>query len=127
MAGLCKLTTLIQNLLDALISRPLRNFPVKIIYEPIGHFELNISSDYYPGLKFSEIPNFVIDCFRQGENITDDKRCLDAFCVLIDYSNVVVYSRFNHSLKLEPKKIDDWNSSIVSSTRLADGEDSCIT
>ena len=122
-----ELRTLFQIFVDAINSKPLRTFPVMIIEEPIDKVGFDIGNTYFSKLKFSEVPNFVIDSLGQAENLIDDTRCLDVLRVLTDYCNIVVYARFEHCLGLEPKKIDDWNSSSVTSTHLANGEDSCIT
>jgi hypothetical protein len=123
--ALHRLKTSIQILIEASNSNLLRTFPVEIIDEPIDKvgFEIRSTSK----LKFSEVPNFAIDSLGQAENLMDDTRCLDALHVLIDYCNIVVYSRFNYGLRFDPKKLDDWNSSSKISTHLANGEDSCIT
>jgi hypothetical protein len=99
-----ELRTLFQILVDTCNSKPLKTFPVKIIDEPIDKIGFQIRSTYLPGLKFSEVPSFVIDSLGQAENHIDDTRCLDALRVLIDYCNIVVYSRFDRGLELEPKK-----------------------
>jgi hypothetical protein len=122
-----KLTTLFRILVEACNSKPLKTFPVKIIDKPIDEVDFEIRNTNSSKPNFSEVPAFVVDSIRQAEKLLDDGQCLDALRVLIDYCNVVVYSRFARGLELGPKKIDDWNSSNVISTHLAIGEDSCIT
>lgn len=125
--NLYELEDRIQTLLDVCNSKLLKAFPVKIIDEIIDKLGFEFRSTYYPNLKFSEIQCFVIDSLRQAENDVDCHRCLDAIRVLLDYCNIVVYSRFGHGLVLEElKNIDEnWSSSNVISTR-SNGEDSCI-
>ena len=105
----------------------MKNFPIKSIDKPINMVEFQIRSTYSPGLNFAEVPDSIVDSLKQAENTMDETRCLDALCVLRDYCNIVVYSRFDRGSKLEPKKLDDWNSSSKISSHLANGEDSCIT
>jgi hypothetical protein len=115
-----------QTLVDSCNSKQLRNFPVDIIDEPIDKISFEIRSTYFSKHKFSEVASFMIDSLKEAESHMDDGQCLDALCVLINYCNIVVYSRFDCGLALEPKKIDDWNSSNMISTQV-NGEDSCIT
>ena len=110
-SDLCKLTSSFQTLVEACNSKPMKNFPVKSIDESINKVEFRIRSTYSPGLNFPEVPDFIVDSLKQAENSMDETRCLDALCVLRDYCNIVVYSRFDRGSKLEPKKLDDWNSS----------------
>ena len=98
-----ELRTLFQILVDACNSKPLKTFPVKIINEPIDKVGFEIRTTYFPKLKFSEVPNFVIDSLGQAENLMDDTRCLDALCVLVNYTNIVIFSRFNHGLELRDR------------------------
>jgi hypothetical protein len=109
--SLHELRTLSQILVDACNSKPLKTFPVKIIDEAIEKVGFEIRSTYSQGLTFSEVPNFVIDSLRQAENHMDDTRCLDALRVLVDYCNVIIYSRFNHGLEIEPRIIARSNHS----------------
>jgi hypothetical protein len=125
-SDLHKLTTSSQTLVEACNLKPMKNFPVKIIDEPTDNVEFEMRSTYYSKLKLSEVASFVIGSLKEAENHMDDGQCLDTLCVLINYCNVVIYSRFDCGLSLEPKKIDDWNSSVIS-THLEDREDSCIT
>lgn len=116
-----ELETQFQTMADAYNSEPLIAFPVKIITEPIDKIAFKLRSTHFLELKFSEVHS-IIDRLRQAENL-DDGLCVDALCILIDYSNIVIYPRFDHGLALEPKKIDDWNSSSVISTHLVNGDD----
>ena len=91
-----------QTLAGAYNSNPLIAFPVKIIAEPIDKIAFEIRNTCFSKLKFSEVYS-VIDRLIEVENL-DDGQCLDVLCVLIDYSNIVIYSRFDHGLALEQKK-----------------------
>ena len=124
--NLHELETQIRTLVEACNSKLLKAFPAKIISEIIDKLGFEIRSAY--NLKFSEVLSFVIDSLRLAENAVDSHRCLDALRVLLDYCNIVVYSRFGHGLILEElKNIDEnWSSSNVISTHWY-GEDSCIT
>lgn len=106
---LSKLRTSLQLLVEACDSKPLEDFPVKIIDEPIDNVQFQIRSTYSWKLNFSDVPKFVIDGLGQSENMMEAARCLDALGVLVDYCNILVYSRSARCLKLEPKKLDDWN------------------
>jgi hypothetical protein len=97
-----KLTTLFRILVEACNSKPLKTFPVKIIDKPIDEVDFEIRSTNFSKLRFSEIPNVVIDSLRQAEKLMDDGQCLDALRVLIDYCNIVVYSRFERGLLISP-------------------------
>ena len=102
-----RLRTLLQTLVSACDSKPLKTFPVKIIDGSINKIGFEIRSTYYPELRFFEVPRFVINSLVQAEKNMDDTRCLDALCVLRDYCNILVYSRFDCCLKLEPKVTGD--------------------
>ena len=101
-AAFSEIKTQIRSLVDLCNTKPLKTFPVKIIDEPINKIEFGIGSTYYPELRFSEVPRFVIDSLLQAEKNMDDTRCLDALCVLRDYCNILVHSRFDCCLQLEP-------------------------
>lgn len=108
-----ELRTLFQIFVDVINSKPLRTFPVEIIDEPIVKISFEIRSTYCPNLKFSEISRFVIDSLKEAENHMDDGRCLDALRVLVDYCNVIIYSRFDHGLEIEPRIIAGSNHSAT--------------
>jgi hypothetical protein len=109
-----KLRTLFQILIDCYNSKPFRNILISITEEQIDKIEFEIRSSYRPNLKFSEMPRYIIDSLRLGESHMDDSRCLDALCILRDYSNITIYSRFDHGLKLEPRLDDRAPSSLIS-------------
>lgn len=95
------LRTSIEILLYACNSEPLKTFPVKITDRPIDEVGFETRSTYSK-INFSEVPNFVIDSLGQAEKQLDDGQCLDALRVLIDYCNIVVYSRFERGLVISP-------------------------
>ena len=97
-----KLRTSIQMLVYACNSDPLKAFPVKIIDRSIDEVGLEIRSTYFLSLRFSEIPTFVIDSLREAEKQLDNGQCLDVLRILIDYCNIVVYSRFERGLVISP-------------------------
>jgi len=105
-----ELRTLFQIFVDVINSKPLRTFPVEIIDEPIDKVGFEIRS---PNLKFSEISRLVIDSLNEAETRMDDGRCLDALRVLVDYCNVIIYSRFDHGLEIEPRIIAGSNHSAT--------------
>jgi hypothetical protein len=108
-----KLRTQFQIFVDVINSKSLRTFPVEIIDEPIDKISFEIRNTYCPDLKFSEISRFVIDSLNEAENRMDDGRCLEALRVLVDYCNVIIYSRFDHGLEIEPRIIAGSNHSTT--------------
>lgn len=109
-----KLRTLFQILIDYYNSKPFNSIPISITEEQIDKIGLEIRSSYQPNLKFSEMLRFIIDSLRFGESHMDEHRCLDALCILRDYCNITIYSRFDHGLELEPRLDDRTPSSLVS-------------
>lgn len=97
--------TLIQTLVDISNLRLLQGFPIDVIYIPIDDIGFAIGSSYHPELKFSKMKNFVIDALEEAERLSDVTRCLDALRVLVNYTNIVVFSRFNHGLELRDRNI----------------------
>jgi hypothetical protein len=116
-----KLRTLFQILVDRYNSKPFRIFPISITEEQIDKIGFEIRGSYQPNLKFSEMPRYIIDSLRLGESHMDETRCLDALCVLKDYCNRTVYSRFDHGLELEPR-LDDRAPSSPISTHISIGD-----
>ena len=102
-----ELRTLLQIFVDVINSKPLRTFPVMIIEEPIDKVGFEIGSTYFSKLKFSEVPNFVIDSLGQAENLSDEARCLDALQIFVNYCNIVIFSRLDRGLELREKRFDD--------------------
>jgi hypothetical protein len=100
-----RLKTLIQTLVDISNFRLLQGFPIDVIYIPIDDIGFEIGSSYHPELKFSKMKSFVIDALEEAERLSDVTRCLDALRVLVNYTNIVVFSRFNHGLELRDRNI----------------------
>jgi hypothetical protein len=109
-----RLKTLFQSLAESYNSIPGRAFPIDFIENGTDKIGFEIRSTYQPNLKFSEMPRFIIDILRFGESHMDEHRCLDALCVLRDYCNITIYSRFDHGLVLEPRLDDRTPSSLIS-------------
>jgi hypothetical protein len=103
--ALAKLKMLTANLIDVCNLRLLTSFPITIEVRPINEIEFEIRSCYFPGLKFSKMPNLVIDSLQQAENLSDEARCLDALRIFVNYCNIVVFSRFSHGLELRDRNI----------------------
>ena len=85
---------------------------------------------YHPELKFAKMTSFAIDTLEQAERFSDESGCLDALRVLVNYGNIVVFSRTDHFLVIRQKKLDELQSSnelVETSTHLVNGDDSCIT
>ena len=103
--SLDRLKTLIQTLVDISNFRLLQGFPIGVIYVPIDDISFEIGGSYHPELKFSKVKSFVIDALEEAERLSDVTRCLDALRVLVNYANIVVFSRFNHGLELRDRNI----------------------
>jgi hypothetical protein len=103
--ALGRLKMLTANLIDVCNLRLLTSFPIAIEVRPINEIEFEIRSCYFPWLKFSEMPNLVIDSLQQAENLSDEARCLDALRIFVIYCNIVVFSRFSHGLELRDRNI----------------------
>ena len=91
---------------------------------------LKLEAPIFQSLKFSEMKTFAIDAIKQAERLSDESLCLDAIRVLVNYGNIVVFSRTNHFLVIRQKKLDDCNSSnelVETSTHVQNGDDSCTT
>ena len=112
-----RLRTLFQSLAESYNSKPGRTILINFVEDKIDKIKFEIRSTYQPNLKFSEMPRFIFDSLRLGESHMDETQCLDALCVLRDYCNVTVYSRFDHGLELEPR-LDDRTSSSLTSTHI---------
>jgi len=111
-------------------SNLLIEFPIDIVSEPINDIGFEIGGPHLSELKFSEMRTFAIDTLEQAERLADITLCLDALRVLVNYGNIVVFSRIDHFLVIRQKKLDDWSSSnklVETSTQLVNGDDSCIT
>jgi hypothetical protein len=120
----------IHSLVDVVNSSILVGFQIEIVDNSIDDIEFEIGGSYLPGLKFSEMKSFAIDAIEQAERLSDESLCLDAIRVLVNYGNIVVFSRTNHFLVIRQKKLDELQSSnelVETSTHLVNGDDSCIT
>jgi hypothetical protein len=95
----------LKTSIHALVSTLLLEFPIDIVGEPIDNIGFEIGGTYLPDLKFTEMKNYAIDALEQAERHSDETQCLDALRVLVNYANIVVFSRFNHGLKLRIKNI----------------------
>ena len=125
-----ELKTSIHSLINIANSNLLIEFPIEIVGEPIDNIGFEIGGTYLPDLKFTEMKIFVIDNLEQAEKLSDFSLCLDALRVLVNYANIVVFSRTDHSLVIRQKKLDDWSSSnklVETSTHVQNGDDSCTT
>ena len=125
-----ELKTSIHVLESTVNSNLLLGFPIDIIDEPIDDVRFEIGGPHLPELKFTEMRSFVIDTLQQAERLADVTLCLDALRVLVNYGNIVVFSRTDHFLVIRQKNLDDCNSSnelVETSTHLVNGDDSCIT
>ena len=128
--SLDRLKTLIQTLSDVSNLKLLQGFPIEIIIKPIDDIRFEIGGSYHPKLKFAKMTSFAINTLEQAERFSDESGCLDALRVLVNYGNIVVFSRTDHFLVIRQKKLDDCNSSnelVETSTHLVNGDDSCIT
>ena len=111
-------------------STTLLEFPIDIVDEPIDEIGFEIGGTFLPELKFTEMKIFATDTLEQAERLSDVSLCLDALRVLVNYANIVVFSRTDHSLVIRQKKLDDWSSSnklVETSTHVQNGDDSCTT
>jgi hypothetical protein len=120
----------IHSLVDVVNSSILIGFQIEIVDNSIDDIEFEIGGSYLPELKFSEMKTFAIDAIKQAERLSDESLCLDAIRVLVNYGNIVVFSRTNHFLVIRQKKLDDCNSSnelVETSTHVQNGDDSCTT
>jgi hypothetical protein len=124
-ATLREITTYIRVLVNLCNSKLLSDFPIEVVETPIDNIEFETSSSYFPDLKFSKMKNFVIRALGEAEKMFDDGLCIDAIRVLIFYCNIVVFSRFDHSLIIKEKKLDELQSSksVEKSSHLVNGDD----
>jgi hypothetical protein len=112
-------------------ARFLKSIQVDGIYTPTNAIQTEIKSWYFSDLNFTNIEKYIIDIFGNLERnsyntqIETSNRCIDALCVLVDYLNVVIFSRLAHCIKLRQKKLDELESSnsIKTSTQLVFGDD----
>jgi len=114
----------IHSLVDVVNSSILIGFQIEIVDNSIDDIEFEIGGSYHPELKFSEMKSFTIAAIKQAERLSDESLCLDAIRVLINYGNIVVFSRTDHFLVIRQKKLDELQSSnelVETSTHLVMG------
>jgi hypothetical protein len=129
-SSLNELKTSIHALGSTANSKLLLDFPIDIVDESIDDVRFEIGGPHLPELKFTEMRSFVIDTLEQAERLEDITLCLDALRVLINYGNIVVFSRTDHFLVIRQKKLDELQSSnelVETSAHVQNGDDSCIT
>ncbi len=119
----------VRTLTNQCNARYLKNIQVDGIYTPTNAFPTEIKSWYFPDLNFSNIQKYIIDTFENLEKnsyntqIETTNRCIDTLCVLVDYLNLVIFSRLAHCIKLRQKKLDECNSSdSVETSILVNGD-----
>lgn len=122
-----EITTLIRALVNDCNTKFLKEFPIDVIYKPLDTVLSVIRSWYLPDLNLANLDWYIIGAFKDLETnsfpnqLETSNRCLDALRVLIDHSNVVVYSRFDHGLELEPR-LDDQTASGLIPTHISIGD-----
>ena len=100
----------IRSLVEICNKKFFHQLSLEIIEVPIDEAGFEIRSPYFKDLRFSEMISFVVDNIEQAERFSDQNVCIDALRVLINYSNIVVYSRFDHGLDLRQTHIDEVNN-----------------
>jgi hypothetical protein len=122
----------IRTLANQCNARFLKSIQVDGIYTPTNAIQTEIKSWYFSDLNFTNIEKYIIDVFENLErnsyntSIETSNRCVDALCVLVDYLNVVIFSRLAHCIKLRQKKLDELEHSSNSnktSIHLVFGDD----
>jgi hypothetical protein len=109
--------TSIRTLANQCNERFLKNIQMDGIYIPSNTIQTEIKSWYFSDLNFTNIQKYIIDTFENLERnsyspeIESSNRCIDALYVLVDYLNVVIFSRLAHRIKLRQKNLDDCSSS----------------
>jgi hypothetical protein len=125
-----EIVTSIRTLTDQCNARYLENIQVDSIYTPTNVFPNKIESWYFSDLNFTNIQKCIIETFENLQRntysiqIETSNRCIDSLYVLVDYLNLVIFSRLAHRIKLRQKKLDDCNSSnSVETSNMAIGDD----
>lgn len=120
----------VRVLTDQCNARYLKNIQVDGIYTPTNVFPTEIKSWYISDLNFTNIQKYIVDTFSNLEKnsystqIETSNRCIDILCVLINYLNLVIFSRLAHCIKLRQKKLDELDSSNPNETSiLVNGDD----
>jgi len=119
----------IRTLIDQYNARYLENIQVDSIYTPTNAFPNEIKSWYFSDLNFTNIQKYIIDTFEKLERNSYNTQfeasnlCIDTLDVLINYLNLIIFSRLGHFLNLRQKKLDDCNSSdLVEKSNLVTGD-----
>jgi hypothetical protein len=126
-----EIATTIRTLANQCNARFLKDIQVDAIYTQTNSIQTEIKSWYFSDLNFTNIQKYIIDTFKNLERnsyntqIETSNRCVDALCVLVDYLNIVIFSRLAHCIKLREKNLDELQSSksVETSTRLVIGDD----
>jgi hypothetical protein len=126
-----EIATTIRTLANQCNARFLKDIQVDAVYTQTNSIQTEIKSWYFSDLNSTNIQKYIIDTFENLERnayntqVETSNRCIDALCVLVNYSNIVVQSRTDHYLKLQEKKLDDCSNSsnsVETSTHLVNGE-----
>ncbi len=124
-----EITTSIRSLIDYCNTKFLEDLPIDFVYKPTNTLQIELKSWYSLDLNFTNIHEYVISTFENRERcsyqINTSNRCIDAICILIDHFNVVVLSRTDHYLKLQEKRLGEFQSpkSVETSIHLVNGDD----
>jgi hypothetical protein len=128
---LSEFMTQIRSLASLCSSKFMNDFPIVIVYMPIGNVHSEIKSWYCPNLNLTNIHEFIINAFEELErnsyntHIETSNRCVDAICVLVDYINAVVLCKTDHYLEIQEKKLDELqpSKSVETSIQLLNGDE----
>ena len=107
-SSLLELKTSIHSLVNTVNSNLLLEFPISIVDESIDDIRFEIGGTYLPDLKFTEMKIFVTDTLEQAERLSDVYLCLNAIRVLVNYANIVVFSRTGSFSSNQTKKISNY-------------------
>src|SRR5262245_10259694 len=118
----------IRTLIDQYNARYLENIQVDSIYTPTNAFPNEIKSWYFSDLNLTNIQKYIIETFENlqrnsyNTQIETSNRCIDTVYVLVDYFNLVIFTRLGRCIKLRQKKLDDCNSSNSEKSNLVTGD-----
>lgn len=101
----------IRSLVDLYNIKFFHVLPLEIKEVLIYDARFEISNSYHPDLTLPEMKRVVIENLTKAENLSDQSLFVDALCVLLNYCNVVILSRFNYALEIKQKNLDDSDSS----------------
>lgn len=125
-----KIAIAVRTLTDQCNARYLKNIQVDGIYTPTNVFPTEIKSWYFTDLNYTNIQKYIIETFENLERnsynteIEASNRCVDTIHALVDYINLVLFSRLAHRIKLRQKILDDCSSSSsVETSNLVTGDD----